>query len=570
MLLLLLAAILIGEVEGSAPDLAPSTSRGGAARVIAPPTAPDPPANRIDVLVVCARKFLPDLQPWIRYRRQQGYRLAHLAGNHPAEKLQQTIRKLAQSRGLRYVVIVGDADTTMTENPLVREQSVPTFYGEATVVTRYGSEPIIPSDNPFADLDDDGVPDLAVGRISVDEPRELTVILRKILAFENDAVHKQSSADGLWKRKIDVVAGVGGFGTLTDALVEGAAKKFITDDIPPEFETTMTYANWRSPYCPDPRRFRDVVLNRMNQGGLFWVYVGHGHPTRLDRIRTEDIEVPILEPEDVARLQCRSGFPIAVLLACYTGAYDQPYDCLAEQLVRQPGGPVAAVCGSRVTTPYAMSIFASGLLDGYFDQKLVTLGDVFLAAKRELARPNGTGSTQRKVIDSLARTFSPTKDQLPGERAEHQLLLNLLGDPLLHLPYATPMRIECRRIATAGDLLTIEGETPVAGDCILELVCRRDLTTTVTEAGRERTPQTLEEMTDRYARANNKRWASRQLELREGRFVAELQIPPHCSGSSHVRMFVQGPRGYAQGAAPVLIEQPADADPLSKTNADRQ
>ena len=45
----------------------------------------------------------------------------------------------------------------------------------------------------------------------------------------------------------------------------------------------MTYASLASPYCPDPRKFHDTTIGRFNEGCLFWVYIGHGHPTGLDR-----------------------------------------------------------------------------------------------------------------------------------------------------------------------------------------------------------------------------------------------------------------------------------------------
>ena len=415
-----LVACLSGDVAGGAtPENLPRDPRGRAP-VVSSRTLRGGDDSSIDVAVICPPNFLPALQPWIRHRQGQGHRLVHLDSQFPAARLRETIRQLAP-RGLQYVVVVGDADPAMTADLFIRERSVPTFYGTAQVVTRYGSEALIASDNPYADLDNDSIPELAVGRLSVDNPEQLRHVVQKILRYEADLT------PGFWKRRVDIVAGVGGFGMLTDALVEGATKRFITEELPPEYETSMTYANWRSPYCPDPRRFRDVVLERAQSGSLFWVYIGHGHPRRLDRVHADALVLPILETDDVPRFRSASGLPVAVMLACYTGAFDQEDDCLGELMLRQHDGPVAAVCGSRVTTPYAMAVFASGLLQGYFGQRETRLGDVFLAAKRELGRPAEEGSAQRKLVDALAKTFSPTKDQLAAERAEHQLLLNLLG-----------------------------------------------------------------------------------------------------------------------------------------------
>ncbi len=64
-----------------------------------------------------------------------------------------------------------------------------------------------------------------------------------------------------------------------------------------------------------------------------------------------------LNVNDCGKLRVSSGAaPIAIMLACYTAAFDQPQDCLAEQMLKAEGGPVAVYGGSRVTMPYAMSV----------------------------------------------------------------------------------------------------------------------------------------------------------------------------------------------------------------------
>ena len=146
---------------------------------------------------------------------------------------------------------------------------------------------------------------------------------------------------------------------LADMLLENTAKKILTDGIPAAFETTMTYANWRSRYCPSPVQFEQTAVGRLDEGGFVWVYLGHGHRTRLDYIYTPAGYAPVLEAESVARLNCPPAAPIAVLQACYAGAFDGPTECLAEWMLRAEKGPVAVICGSRVTMPYGMSVFGT-------------------------------------------------------------------------------------------------------------------------------------------------------------------------------------------------------------------
>ena len=148
------------------------------------------------------------------------------------------------------------------------DQPLPTYKAKAKINLRWGSEPEIATDNWYADLDDDAVPDLAVGRLTADTKEELSLIVDKILAYE------RTDDAGPWRRRINLVAAAGRFGPLVDTAVETVTKKFLTNGIPPGYATTVTYGSWPSAYCPDPRNFHRISLGRLNEGCLFWVYVG--------------------------------------------------------------------------------------------------------------------------------------------------------------------------------------------------------------------------------------------------------------------------------------------------------
>ena len=119
------------------------------------------------------------------------------------------------------------------------------------------------------------------------------------------------------------------------------------------------------------------------------MYIGHGHRYTLDRVNVPGGQHHILDIRDMEKLRVRSGPAIAVMLACYTGAFDSERDCLAEEMVRAPGGPVAALAGSRVTMPYAMAVLGNGLLEQHFVEQRGTLGEIVLHAKRGLVTPVG-------------------------------------------------------------------------------------------------------------------------------------------------------------------------------------
>ncbi|MEZ6088376.1 MAG: C25 family cysteine peptidase [Pirellulaceae bacterium] len=213
------------------------------------------------------------------------------------------------------------------------------------------------------------------------------------------------------------------------------------------------------------------MINDFNRGGLFWVYAGHGQVTQLDRVPATATGTPILDPQSVCRLnRDASQAPIALLLACYTGAFDAKDDCLAETMLMQPGGPIAVLAGSRMTLPYGNASIATSLIQSWFEHEPATLGDAWLKTI-QLSTAETAASTNAipSMIDTLAALMSPTADRLPEERAEHTRLYNLLGDPTLRLSHPDVVLLECPARATPGSTVTVQGTTPVAGKLTLEL-----------------------------------------------------------------------------------------------------
>ena len=86
--------------------------------------------------------------------------------------------------------------------------------------------------------------------------------------------------------------------------------------------------------------------------------------------------------------------------------------------------------------PFAMSVMGDGMLRQSFRLREELLGNVITNAKRSLVVPSQADRTaNRMLLDNLAGTLSPAPHLLKEERAEHALMFNLLGAPLLRLNY---------------------------------------------------------------------------------------------------------------------------------------
>lgn len=498
-----------------------------------------------DVVVICPAPFRPALEPWLAYRRGQGHTVEVLAAELPTADIRTHLQAVHAARPELAVVLVGDAHPPANDLAAANH-CVPTFLAPAKVNVLFGSEPEIATDVGYVDFDGDGLPEASIGRLPVDTPEQLTQLTRRIIAYES------STNFGPWRRRINFVAGVGGFGPVADAAIENAAKTLLTRHLPAGVETTMTYAGPTSPYYPGSAAFQTTALERFNEGCLMWVYIGHGSRRGLDEIRNPDGATPILNVRHAPSLAAEAHPPLACFLSCYSGAFDGAEDCLAEEMLKSDGGPIGVLCGSRVTMPYAMSILGQELMTGFFRDATPTLGAVLRNAKRNTIERERTDAESRQ-FDAAATMLMPMAADLVAQRREHLYLFNLLGDPLLRMPQPQAVPLAAEKEVVAGEMLTVRGTSPLAGRAIVELVVRRDRLTfrPPEREPHDRSPAAADERWDTYQRANDLRLSFVERELPAGPFEVALPVPPTAKGECHVRVYVAGAPGCGLGSTDV-------------------
>jgi hypothetical protein len=265
-------------------------------------------------------------------------------------------------------------------------------------------------------------------------------------------------------------------------------------------------------------------------------------------------EHSILRVNDVDRLRARGGPSIALFLACYTAAFDGQGDCLAEELLRAGGGPVATIGGSRVTMPYAMSVLGLEMLKECFVHRRTTIGEVLLNAKRGMIL-DPRDDPRSKQLDALAGLLSPSGCTLADERLEHVHLFNLLGDPMLSLLHPHEVLVKSAGTAHPRDRLSVSGECDVDGVATIELAVRRDRLTFKPEPREDYWPSSESdaEYARTYLAANETRLASVRTQVTGGKFHAQLVVPDRANGACHVRAFVQGREQFAAGSSDIQI-----------------
>ena len=444
------------------------------------PTKAASPARR--VLVVSPPIFDAALQPWIERRQAEGYQISRLSvaarsgdsidfGVQTApvaspDELRAQIRRFALAApgpdSVAAVVLVGDGAPTFNA-PFGWRDVVPAPRLSPQVVQVFGSEAHLATDSFYSDLDDDGVPDVPLGRFPVETPAELSALVEKIARYET------ASPFGEWTRKINVVAGpngldlgvvgsspnaasaapsaaLSGLSSFVDSVVDNMSRQLFSEFLPQEYAVSLTRCSLKSEFCPYPPNFGRAFLDRANEGSLFLVYLGHGRVFGLDRLTTASGgDYGVFEIDDVPALRSPNAAPIALFFSCYAGAYDANEPCLAEAVATSPNGPVAAIAASRRTAPYGMCVLGSSLLDAAFndvnsnDQEPLTLGQIFLRAQRKTLEPpsdDATPQDQEAEIQFDDQTSRPKNDQSQP-----------VSTPLFSQTSADPIERAERRIA---------------------------------------------------------------------------------------------------------------------------
>jgi hypothetical protein len=269
----------------------------------------------------------------------------------------------------KYVLLVGDAsyDTLNATTP-PQANRVPTFL----VQTVFGGETA--SDVGLAQLDGDGKPDIAIGRVPAREADQVREFVAKTLAYE------QSAPSGEWRSRVLAVADG------QEASFKAEAQRFL-DQFSPGFQTALV-----SPAAGSTQASAEI-LNDLNSGSALVGYFGHGSVTQWGKDN-------LFTVKDVAALQNGGKLPIVINMTCLAGLFTHPkVQSLAETLLwKAEGGAVAVLAPTSLTLSNDQSFLSKALVQGYLKDRAARLGDVFLQAQREVP-------TEGSGAQDVLRTF---------------------------------------------------------------------------------------------------------------------------------------------------------------------
>jgi hypothetical protein len=325
--------------------------------------------NRAQYLVI-APEFMRDAaQRFADYRRATGYASAvvtleeiyELFGyGYPDPNAIKDFLEYAYNRWQvppSYVLLAGKASIDYKDIYGMGGNVTPSLL----ISTEHG---IFPADGRFADLSgDDGVPEIAVGRIPALDGSELDAYLAKLKVYEGQAgtdfstdvlmvADKQDEAGNFVVDSDDLVAFVPADASVATAYNEGA----------------------------NGSEVRGRLLDSFYDGTMMINYLGHGTYNAMGK------SFDYLSTADAGTLANSGSYPFLNAMTCSIGRHNLPWVTLAEELVSHPGGGVIAAYAPGGLSLHSHAIrINQGLFEEMFDGSRKPIGDIVKGAQEEYA-----------------------------------------------------------------------------------------------------------------------------------------------------------------------------------------
>ena len=208
------------------------------------------------------------------------------------------------------------------------------------------------SDDWLADFNDDGIADIALGRLPVRTPADMNALVAKIVDYERAALDPSRGA---------LLVADTGFEGQSSAL-----KSFLPRRL------TVKTINRRT---ADDAAIHDQVISAINQGPLVTNFVGHGS----NGVWTGG---SVLTSFDAPALTNTNRLSVFTMMTCFNGYFQDAYnDSLSEALLKSPGGAVAVWASTAMTEPAGQNVIAQEFYRLLFGAQPVTLGEAARAAK---------------------------------------------------------------------------------------------------------------------------------------------------------------------------------------------
>lgn len=317
--------------------------------------------NGADLLIIAYKDFIPALAPLVAQRQAQGFSVVvanvddvydeFSYGAHTPQAIKDflSLTRSDWSKAPSYLMLVGDASIDPRDymgkgkGDFVPTKPVDTFYMEAS------------SDDSLADFNNDGVPEISVGRLPARTVAEANLIVSKIVNFSPANVPQ--SALMVADKPIDYDF------------------EYFSEQLIPLLPGTLSVQRVYRAQQPSDAVTRTEIINKFNSGQVLVNYSGHGN-----------IDIwggSIFTSNDALALTNGNRLSFAVVMDCLNGFFADPtLECLAESLLKAPnGGAVASFASSGLTIADPQHAMGKKMFQLLYSGPSIAIGDASRQSK---------------------------------------------------------------------------------------------------------------------------------------------------------------------------------------------
>lgn len=323
--------------------------------------------HNADLIIITHRNWATQANDWAAYRRAQGLSVEVVDvediydefnfGVLSAVSMRSFLKYAANNWNTppKYVLLIGDATydpknyTGGGNNNFIPTKLVDTVYTETG------------SDDALADFNDDGLTELAIGRLPVRNGETVTQLLNKVAGFE------QTAGQGFSRGVVFASDLPNGYD------FEGMSNR-VRNQLPQSVNSYMINRG-----VTDARA---KLLAEMNNGRFFVNYSGHGTTAAW-------VDGNFFGSPDASQL-ANENLSIFTMLTCLNGYFinanpTSASDGLAEVLLKTQKGAVASWASSGLTTPDVQEIMATRFYGQLGAGNFTRLGDLIKDAKTSIS-----------------------------------------------------------------------------------------------------------------------------------------------------------------------------------------
>ena len=283
----------------------------------------------VDIVMISHPDFAASLEPLVRLRESQGYRVAVVGtdqiydqynfGEHSPFAVRSYLQDAAQhwSRKPQAVLLVGDASLDPRDYLGLGDfDFVPTRIIETAAFKTA-------SDDWLTDFQETGYATIPTGRLPVRTTADVDLLVSKIVGYE------QGRDAGPWNSQAVLIADQNVDANFSSAVALAAGA------LPVSLQSTQLLTDGL-----DPSTAHSQILDSLNNGALLVNYNGHGAEQQWSFSNMFDIN-------DAAALANGGRLPVYLLIDCLNGLFQDVYEqSLAESLILAPHGGAVAVWAS--------------------------------------------------------------------------------------------------------------------------------------------------------------------------------------------------------------------------------